>query len=503
MTLTHLVAKNTIIQVVGRIISVLLGVLIISLMMRYLGPEEYGYYSISIAFLQVIGIIADFGLYLITLQYLGKADAQVQTYVDGTRINAENVSVSQREVSMGLRVEQSEAEIMQNIFTLRFFSALFFYGLAFVISLFFPYPMIVKFGILILSFSLFFSTLVQTLSAFYQKILRAEKIVWGELIDRSILLFLIILFIKFNFDFYLILTAFIFGCGVNFLFLWFSAKPWVNLKFKFDFDFWQEIIKQAWPIGLAIVLNAIYFKADTLILSFYYPAIEVGIYGACYRVFEVLVTFPPLFLGLVIPRIVTAYSVNNFERLKILLQKSFDFLIMIVWPMIFGTLVLGPRIMELIGGPEFIRSGEILRIIILATGVLFVAELFKQTAVGLNQQRFILWFYLITTILALIGYFIFIPRYSYWGAAWMTVVAETLMFIFALVVVWRIIKFLPNLNFFWKSFQASLIMFFVLLFLQNWNLFILIILAILVYSLSMYFLKGISKEIIKEILFKN
>ncbi|MGB9609088.1 MAG: oligosaccharide flippase family protein, partial [Minisyncoccia bacterium] len=412
----------------------------------------------------------------ITLRFLGEADARSRTNVD-----------------------QAEC-IMQNIFTLRFFSAAFFYGLAFVISLFFPYPTIVKLGILILSLSLFFSTLVQILSAFYQKILKTEKIVFGELFGRLILLILIILFVKFNLGFYWILATFIFGSGVNFLFLWLSAKHWIILKFKFDWSIWRRIFSQVWPIGLATILNAIYFKADTLILSFYYPAVEVGVYGACYRVFEVLITFPPLFLGLITPRISTAWAAQNIEQLKILLQKSFDFLTMIIWPMIFMTLVLGPRIMELIGGPEFIRSGEILRVIILATGVLFIAELFKQTAVSLNQQRFILWFYLMITILALVGYFVFIPQYSYWGAAWMTVAAETLMFIFTLLTVWRTTKFLPKLNFFWKSFQSSLIVFFVLLFLQNWNLFILIGLAILVYFVSLYLLRGISKEMLKEII---
>ncbi|MGB9609087.1 MAG: oligosaccharide flippase family protein, partial [Minisyncoccia bacterium] len=95
MTFRQAVAKNTIVQIVGRFLSVLLGVLIISLVMRYLGPEEYGYYSISIAFLQVIGIMADFGLYLITLRYLGEADAQARTDRDNTRINVD-ISVNQR-----------------------------------------------------------------------------------------------------------------------------------------------------------------------------------------------------------------------------------------------------------------------------------------------------------------------------------------------------------------------------------------------------------------------
>lgn len=480
MTLTQIVAKNTIIQIIGRFLSLILGVVVIGLMMRYLGPEEYGYYSISIAFLQVVGIIADFGLYLMTLQYLGELDGRPE---------------------LGQEEKQNRINlIMQNIFTLRFFLAAFFYGLAFIISLFFPYPLIVKIGILILSFSLFFSTLNQILSAFYQKIFRASKIVIGEIVGRLCLLAAIILFIELNFGFYFILAAFILSSGVNFLVLWQGIKPWAVLKFKFDFSIWRKILSRTWPIGLAIIFNTIYFKVDTLILSFYHPAIEVGIYGACYRVLEILITFPPLFLGLIFAQITAAWVSQNLERLKILLQKSFDFLIIIALPLIFGTLVLGPQIMRLLGGPEFISSGQVLRVVIIACGVLFVAELFKQVVISLEKQKLIIWFYLITAILALIGYFIFIPQYSYWGAAWMTVAAETLMFIFLLLTVWRTTKFLPNLKLFWKSLAASLIMFFVLAIFSAWNLFILISLGILVYFFSLYLFKGISKKTIKEII---
>ena len=74
--------------------------------MRYFGPEQYGYYSISLAFLQVVGIIVDFGLYLITLKYLGEIDGEI------------NLSPLER--------QQRSSAVMQNIFTIRFFQGYFF-----------------------------------------------------------------------------------------------------------------------------------------------------------------------------------------------------------------------------------------------------------------------------------------------------------------------------------------------------------------------------------------
>lgn len=482
-SLTKTVAKNTFIQVGGRFLSLVLGLVVISLMMRYLGPEQYGYYSISIAFLQIAGIIADFGLYLMTLQYLGEADMHYE--ITKTYENTK---------------EGRASFVMQNIFTLRLFSAISFYGLAFVVSLFFPYPWSVKIGILILSLAMFFSTLIQILSAFYQKIFQAIKIVWGELLGRLALLVAIVLFIQLKLNFYSVIAIFVLGSGVNFLFLWLSASQWIKLRLRFDFPFWREIIIRSWPIGLGIIFNTIYFKADTVILSLYRPAAEVGIYGACYRVLEILITFPPLFLGLVFAPIAAAWASNNIERFKTLLQKSFDFLAMLALPIIFSTLVLGPRLMKLIGGPEFERSGEVLRVIIVAAGVLFVAELFKQTVINLNQQKLTAWFYFLTAAISMVGYFVFIPRYSYWGAAWMTVVGEILMLVCLLWVVWRKARFLPNLRFFGKSFLASLTMFFVLHFFIRWNLFVLLFLAVPVYFCVLYLLRGIPKIMIKEII---
>ena len=128
------VFKHLGIQTFGRIIFVILGLLVISLMMRYLGPQNYGYYSIAIAFLQIFGIVADFGLYLITLQYLGAIETEPKE-----------------------KQQEKTDYVMGNLFAMRFFLALIFYGLAVLVGFCFPFPLIVKVGILILSLSLFFA----------------------------------------------------------------------------------------------------------------------------------------------------------------------------------------------------------------------------------------------------------------------------------------------------------------------------------------------------------
>ncbi len=476
MSAVKKIASNFIIQVAGRILALILGLFIIGLMMRYLGPQNYGYYSIAISFLQVFGIIADFGLYLITLRYLGEV---------------ENIKEEER--------KKRVSYVMNNIFTLRVLSALVFYGGAFFLSFLFNYPLAVKTAVGILSGSLFFCTLIQTLSAFYQQTFKTKKIFIGEVLGKIVTLGLMIWFVKSDYGFFSIVSVFVLGNLINFLVLFLSARKQISLKFDFDFSFWLEIIKKSWPVGLAIVLNVFYFKMDTLILSFYEPAEAVGFYGGCYRILEVLITIPPLFLGLVLPRLVQFYRAKDSINFKKFFQKSFDFLLMLALPLTAGGFVLGKRIMILLGGSKFAPAGGILRVVIFACGILFVGELFKQIAVGLGKQKQILPFYFLTAVISLIGYFIFIPKYSYWGAAGITIFSEALMFIFSLGLFYKTTNILPQMKFFLKSLGATLIMTLFLFCLISWNLFLLILTGIVIYFVILYLFKGFDKELIKEV----
>ncbi len=99
------------------------------------------------------------------------------------------------------------------------------------------------------------------------------------------------------------------------------ARGYTKFNFGFDFSYWKRIWHRAWPIALTSLLTLVYFKADTLILSVYRSEGEVGIYGATYKVLEIIGTFPHMFLGLVLPVLTTAYVTQNFERFKRVYQK--------------------------------------------------------------------------------------------------------------------------------------------------------------------------------------
>ena len=473
MTLVKSIASNTLWQIIGKIIGTFLGIVTIGLLTRYLGQTGFGYYTTALAFMQFFGVLVDMGLYLICL----------------------------REISAHPDKEQF---IVSNIFTLRIISAFIFIGGGTLLIFLFPYPSIVKYSALIVSVSFFFMSLIQVLTTVFQKNLKMAQVAIAEVLGRVGFLTVIFLFIFFKGNLPTLMLGNIVNTLIYFLILWFLIKRYVQIKWLINLIYWKEIIIKTWPIALGVILNLVYFRADTIILSLYKSASEVGIYGAPYKILEIVTTFPHMFMGLVMPLLTAAWLVNNRERFQNILQHTFDFFLIIIIPMILGALPLSYGIMKLIAGNDFIESSVILPILMLATGLIFLGTMFTYTLVILEKQKTMLKYFGLAALFSLIGYFIFIPRYSYFGAAWVTVIIEAFITIIALILTLHYSKIRLKLNILWKSLLSSIIMTSTLFYLLSFNLniILLLIIAALIYFIFLYLCKGINKEFIKNILSK-
>jgi O-antigen/teichoic acid export membrane protein len=469
MSLKRKVAQNTIIQIIGKSITTLLGIFALVLMTRYLGPEGFGQYTTITSFLMFFGILVDFGLTLVTARML--AEPGIDTN-----------------------------KTLSNLFTIRFFSALIFLGLAPITVFFFPYPSIIKIGVALATFSFFLSSLSQILIGLFQKNLAMAKVVMAELFSRLTLLILIIIAIWQNLGLLAIILAVVLATIVNFAANFFFSFKYAKICFAFDFTLWQKIFRKAWPLAFGITFNLIYFKADTIILSLYRSQIEVGLYGAPYRVLEVVLTIPTMFMGIILPILTNLWlSKKTFDFEKVI-KMSFDFLMILAVPLVIGTLFLAKPLMILVAGVDFTASGAILKILILASGLIFAGTFFGHIIVAIEKQKQMLWAYFLTALLGLIGYLIFIPRYSYFGAAWVTVFAEGLIALCGFWLVWRTTKIKLSLNVLSRALAASLVMAGFILLFRNYDFFFLLIGSFIIYFISLYLLRGFSKEMVLEII---
>jgi O-antigen/teichoic acid export membrane protein len=474
MRLSARVAHNTIIQVLGKFIATLLGLVAIALITRYLGRGGFGQYTTIITFLSFFGITADLGLTLVTVQMISQPGI-------------------------------NQNKIISNLFSLRFVSALIFLGLAPLVVFFFPYDPLVKIGVAVTTLSFFFMALNQVLVGIFQKNLRMDKVSIAEISGRVILVISVIAAIRLNYGLLGIMAAMVISSAINFILHYLFSTKFVKIKFSFDKAIWKEIINKSWPLALTIVFNLIYLKTDTLILSLIKSQEEVGIYGAAYKVIDVLITIPFMFAGLILPIITASWAGRNKERFKSILQKSFDIMVMLAIPLAVGAQFTASSVMTLVAGENFNDSGPILKVLILAASIIFIGSMFTHGIIAIDKQKKIINAYIFAGITAVIGYLIFIPRYSYFGAAWVTIYSESVVVLASAYLVWRHTNFLPNLKIFFKSLAASIIMgasIYLAQTIYQLNLFIILTLATVAYFGALYILKGISRQDIMSLMNK-
>lgn len=469
MSFTRKVAHNTFIQAAGKGSGFIFGILSTALMARYLGLQGFGEYSTGMAIVQLSSILADFGLYQIALQLLP--------------LN-----------------RWSEEKVISGVWTLRVILAIFFLLLGWVLVLAIPgYSWHIRLGTGILSLAIFGTSLHQILASLYQKHLRMWIPTLAEVAGKATNLLLLIIAVALHLNFYWVMATIAVSSLLQLFIAWRGAIRLAPIHWEYDFPFFKEIIRRAWPIGVSIILGMLYFKMDTIILSWYRPQTDVGIYGAAYKILEVLNSLPYLFIGLILPALNAAWSENDHSRFQRILQKAWEFTWIIVWPMLIGGILLSDQIINFIAGYEFILAAPILRILLFAVAALFVGQLFTGAVIAINRQRLMLKYYIFATIIALAGYFVFIPQFSYWGAAWMTVAVETSIALasFGIVICYGSIKinWLPV----FKALASALLMGVCLILIPSLPLIFEIILGAIIYSLWLYLFKGLHPAILREI----
>lgn len=462
MSLARKIARNTLWQIIGKVIATIVGLATIALMTRYLGQKGFGYYTTIISYLQFFGVLIDFGLQMTTAQLLSKPGAD-------------------------------ESKIFGNLIAVRLISAVLFLGTGTLLVFILPYPPIVKIGVAIASASFFFISLQSVLVGLYQKHMAMAEVAIAEVWGRLALFLGIWLSVYYNLGFYPVIIAVAIGSFVNFAFLFFKSKKYLAYRPRLDKLVLKDIWDTSWPLAITISLTLVYFRADTIILSFVRPAEEVGIYGAAYKVLEILIQFPYLFLGLTLPLMAQFYPTSR-ELFNKILQKSFDFMAILAVPMVFATWLLAEKIMVFVAGADFAVAGGPLRILIVATAMIYFGALFGYAIVATGFQKKMIGFYIFDAIFSLTAYLIFIPLYSYWAGATLTLITEAIIAFSA----WHILKKYTGskikLGIFGKTILSSFVMCAVLWPLLNQSILTLIIIGLVVYFLVLYLLKGYDRK---------
>jgi O-antigen/teichoic acid export membrane protein len=389
------VASNTAVQIVGKCLVLAIGATSIAVLTRYLGPEDYGRYTLALMYMQLFGVLADVGLYTTVVREVSKDPART-------------------------------AELVSNALTLRLLLSIAVVAVGAGVSLLLPYEPDVRVAIVIAGAPVALGMLTSSFVAVLQARLRMGRAVVGDVLGRAVALGLVLVVIWLDLGFYAVLGAAAGGAVAALLVTSWLTRPLTSVSFRADAKLWRALLKTSLPLGVALAINEVYFRIDTLIISVYEPYEQVAFYTLAYRILELILVLGTVFLNSVLPVLSEAVARDEVRTMRVI-RDSTDLLVAMGAPLVAGGLVLAPEIVEVAAGERFGEAATPLRILLVAGALIWVNGVFGTALIAKERQTSALWLNVAALTFNIVMNFLLVPRHGIVAAAVVTVASELLI----------------------------------------------------------------------------
>ena len=406
------VASNTAVQMAGKGAVLLMAAASIAVLTRYLGPGDYGRFTLALMYVQLFGVLADVGLFMTVVRDISK------------------------------RPEETE-ELVGNALVLRLVLSFAAIALAALVSLALPYEPDVRVAILLAGGPLLFGLLNSSLVAVFQARLRMSRAVISEVAGRAAALALVLGVALLDLGFYAVMVAAAGGALVSLVVTWLLVRGLVRIRLLADLEVWRRLLVASLPLGLALAINELYFRADTLVISLFRPYEDVGLYTLAFRMLEFTLPLGTVFLTTLFP-VMSRDVAEDARRAAATIQGAWDVMVAFALPLAAGGALLAPKIVEVIGGGEFEGSVTPLRILLVAGSLALVNGIFGLALIARERQLTALWLNVGALVFNVGLNLALVPAYGIVAAAIVTVASEILILVGSYPLMRRNVGFFPR-----------------------------------------------------------
>ena len=465
--------KNTSILFIAQIVNYILAFFYTIYLARYLGVSDFGILTFGISFTTIMGVTADLGLSILAVREIAR-DKSISSSYTGNLIAIKLVLSS---ITMGLIV------LFMNLFNYpaQTIQVVYLLGLWMVFT---------SFTQLFYSvFQAYEKMEYQSIGTILYSILLFSGVFYGIFSNFSIQRFALI---------YLIVSSVVLFYTI---FIYLARFPRPNLQV--NWNFWKSKLTLALPLSIASIFSTIAFRVDTVLLSLFQGYVVVGLYTAPYKIIEVLLFIPSVYSAVIFP-VLSRFHVSSKESFQLIYVKSIKYMIILGLPIAAGVTILSQDIILILYQSAFSGSVVALQILIWTVPLLLLTTSFGIILISMNKQVLAIRLTFIYMIFNIGVNLVVIPQFSYLGAAVVTVLTELVNFVMLFYYLSKFICKVPLHKLIWKPTLATVIMS-VFMISVHLNIFIMVLLAIVIYFALLILFKTFSKgdrDIIRKLVEK-
>jgi O-antigen/teichoic acid export membrane protein len=350
--------SNTLVQLIGPGLRVVLGVVLVAVLSRYLGRDGLGAYALIFSYVALFNLVFnDWGLITIVLREISRHPE------DRAGVIA-SATALQLLISCG-----SYALMVGGLLLLRYPATVTHAGMLYGLTLFagpiavmaLPFQADLKLGALVAP------SVTQTLLNFVLSI--GCIAVGGTLVALAAASLVAV-----------IVQSVWIAC-----LSWRFVRPWSGAFAPVSRAGWRGLILEAWPVGVAGTLKVAWQQVPILMLGAYSLS-ATGVFHAANRIPQQLVVLPMALNATMFPLLARSWSSDRARFGRQLDRLVGGSLFVVVPCVVFGVAAASP-VVELLLGPEFASAATPYALLLVTAGLLFPIIFIAEALNAAGYQR--------------------------------------------------------------------------------------------------------------------
>lgn len=408
----HRIARTAAVQLIGRAGNLALGVVAVALLARALGPDDFGVWSTALAFVGMFNFLTDFGFVKTATQRMAAQPEDEHLWL-GALIGAVSIgSVGALILTLAASPLLADEDHIIEVTAV----------LALTILMAAPGALLAVFD-------------SRVRAGLRMAVMTANSVAW---------LIAIVVLYEIGASVVMFAVAFVVISVLTAAVQWNLTKRFAEISVRAGRRLWRPLVRTALPLGLAGLLVTVYYRIGSVIVFNISGPEEAGIYGAAYRFIDPIHFLPMSIMFATFP-VMSALFGSDPERMRRLVQRAGEYLIVAALGALAVTIVLSGWIVDILLGQSYDRSATVLPILMLAFVFMSVGYLSGNLTPIIGKRWLLVGIAGAGVLVNVALNLILVPGHGAVGASWATVATELLVNACGLFVVFRALEFRPGL----------------------------------------------------------
>lgn len=378
----------------AQVITRIIGFFYTIFLAQSLGVGGFGYFSVALAYFSIVSSFADFGFNRYLIREMAKEKNQVK-------------------------------DLVWNILILRLTLTSVLFAI-FAVLIFSLDPDKLRVSLILLSIlAIFPQSIALTFDAVFIALRKLEFSAVALFLSGLATTIAGLFLVKAGFGSFGAVNALIFGQLTAASVLALLYKERALILSAVNLSIIKKTIIGSLPYGILSLLGLIYFRIDTIMLSYLRGNFEAGIYGVGYKFLESLVFIPNALSFALFPAFAKLHQ-GDPAMIKNLIYKSTKIMFILGLLVTLAYLLFLPSVIKIFL-PKFSQSIAVIQVLSLSIPFMFIHV--PASAVLTSSEKYLKQIILISLIpltFNIIANLIFIPLFGFMAASWVTVASDIL-----------------------------------------------------------------------------